>query len=72
MMFWVRLLSELMILLSAHTHPARNIPGIFSAIFWAFREHLGNTLKENIFKQILNGKVVFVLKVYDLTITNVG
>ena len=57
--------------------PARNIPGIFGecslsvAIFRRSREHLGNILKKNIFKKILNGKVVFVLKVYDLIITNV-
>ena len=48
MMFCVRLLPELMILLSTHTHPARNIPGIFSAMLWVFRKHLGNILKENI------------------------
>ena len=56
---------------------ARNIPGIFSecslsvAMFRTSREHLGNILEENIFKKILNGKVVFVLKVYNLTMTNV-
>ena len=32
-----------------------------------FREHF----KENFFWKVLNGKVVFVLKVYDLIITNV-
>ena len=37
----------------------------------ASRGHLGNILKENIFKKILNGKVVFVLKVYNLMITDV-
>ena len=40
-------------------------------MFWASREHLGNILKENIFKNIFNGKVVFVLKMYDLTIKNI-
>ena len=35
------------------------------------REHVGNILKRNIFKKIIDGKVVFVLKMYDLTITNV-
>ena len=47
---------------------ARNIPGIFAecslsvAMFRASRKHLGNILKENIFKKILNGKVVFFVK----------
>ena len=40
-------------------------------MFRTSREHLGNILKENIFKKIFDGKVVFVLKMYDLTITNV-
>ena len=40
-------------------------------MFRTAKEHLGNILKENIFKKIYNGKVVFVLKMYDLTITNV-
>ena len=54
--------------------PERNIPGIFSecslsvAMFRASREHLKNILKEN---TIFDGKVVFMLKVFDLTITNV-
>ena len=58
--------------------PARNIPGIFTecslhvAMFWTSRENLDNILKENIFKKILVKKVAFVLKVYDLTITNVN
>ena len=33
------------------------------------REHLGNILK--IYENVLDGKVVFVLKVYDLIITTV-
>ena len=41
------------------------------AMFRASREQLGNMFKENIFKKILNGKVAFLLKVYDLMITNV-
>ena len=47
----------------------RNIPGILSEcslsveIFRVSREHLRNMLKENILKQILDGIVVFVLKV---------
>ena len=55
---------------------ARNIPGIFAecslnvTLFRTSREHLGNIAKENIFKKIINGKVVFILKKYDLTITN--
>ena len=59
------------------TQPAHNIPGIFTvcslrvAIFETSREHLGNILKEKIFLKVLDGKVVFVLKVYDLIITNV-
>ena len=35
------------------------------------REHLGNILKEKIFLKVLDGKVVFMLEVYDLVITNV-
>ena len=59
------------------TQPARNILGIFTecplsvAMFQASREHLGNMLRQNIFQKILGGKVLFVLKVYDLTIKNV-
>ena len=55
---------------------ARNIPGIFAvcslsvAIFGTSREHLGNILKEKIFSKLLDGKVVFVLKAYDLIVTN--
>ena len=40
-------------------------------MFWRSREHLGNILKEKIFLKVVDGKVVFVLKVYDLIITNV-
>ena len=39
-------------------------------MFGTSRKHLGNILKENIFLKVLDGKVVFVLKVYDLIITN--
>ena len=59
------------------TQPARNIPGIFAecslsvAMFGTSRELLGNILKERIFLKVLHGKVVFVLKVHDLIITNV-
>ena len=55
----------------------RNIPEVFAecflsvAMFRASREHLGNMLKEIFLKKILDEKVVFMLKVYDLTITNV-
>ena len=58
----------------AFFQPALNILGIFAecshsaAMFRASRKHLGNILKENIFKKILNGKVNFMLKVYDLLI----
>ena len=51
------------------TKLTRSIPGIFAecslsvTMFRACREHLGNILKENIFLKILDGKVVFVLKV---------
>ena len=44
------------------------ILGIFAesslsvAMLQASTEHLGNILKENIFKKILNGKVVFCVK----------
>ena len=41
------------------------------AMFRTSREHLGNILKENIFLKVLDGKVVFVLIVYELIITNV-
>ena len=44
-----------------------NVPGIQGT----FREHLGNMLKKIFFQKILDEKVVFVLKVYDLRITNV-
>ena len=40
-------------------------------MLWTSREDLGNIFKENIFKKILDRKVVFVLKMYDLTKTNV-
>ena len=38
-----------------------------AAMFGTSREHL----KKKIFSKVLEGKVVFVLKVYDLIITNV-
>ena len=41
------------------------------ATFGTSREHLENSLKEKIFLKVLDGKVVFVLTVYDLIITNV-
>ena len=61
-----------------HTHfpVCTQYSGIFAecslsvAMFRASGEHLGNILEENTFKKILNGKVVFVLKVYDLMMTN--
>ena len=40
-------------------------------MFETSREHLGNILKEKIVLKVLDKKVVFVLKVYDLIITNV-
>ena len=40
-------------------------------MFGTSREHLENILKEKTFFKVLNGKVVFVLKVHDLIITNV-
>ena len=40
-------------------------------MFWTSREHLGNILKENNFLKVLDGKIVFALKVYELIITNV-
>ena len=60
------------------TQPARSILGIFVvyslsvAMFRTSREHLANILKEKIFLKVLNGKVVFVLKVYDLIIKNIN
>ena len=59
------------------TQPARSVPEIFGecslsvAIFRTSREHLGNTLKEKLSSKVLDGKVAFALKVYDLIITNV-
>ena len=55
------------------TQYSGNIPECsFSvALFGTSREHLGNILKEKIFKKIHDEKVVFVLKVYHLIITNV-
>ena len=41
------------------------------AVFGTSRKHLRNILKEKIFSKVLGGKVFFVLKVYDLIITNV-
>ena len=41
-------------------------------MFGTSRKNLGNILKKNIFWKVLDGKVVFVLKVYDLKITNVN
>ena len=40
-------------------------------MFGTPRELLANILKENVFFKVLDGKVVFVLKEYDLIITNV-
>ena len=40
-------------------------------MFGISKEHLGNILKEKIFKKVFDGKVVFVLKVCDLIITNI-
>ena len=42
------------------------------AMFGKSREHLGNILKKNIFLKVLDGTVVFVLKVHDLIITNIS
>ena len=61
----------------ATTQPTRNILAAFAecslsaAMFGASRKHLGNILKEEIFWKVLIGKVFFMLKVYDLIITNV-
>ena len=40
-------------------------------MFKTSRELLGNILKENIFQKFIDGKVVFLLKVYDLITRNV-
>ena len=67
---------NIMIFLMMIILPACNILWIFAecplnvALFWTSREHLGNILKEKKIKKILNGKVVFALKIYDLTTTN--
>ena len=58
------------------SQPTQNIPRIFTecslnvVMFWTYREHLENILKGNIFNKNFNGKVAFVLKMYDLMITN--
>ena len=63
--------------LDGSAQPASNILGMFAdcflnaTMFWKTREHLGNILKENIFQQILDRKVVFVLQMYDLTKKNI-
>ena len=51
--------------------PIRHAISLNVAMFWTSREHLRNIFKENIFKQIFDGKVVFVLKMYDWTKKNV-
>ena len=62
---------------SGPTQPAHNILETFPvcslsvAMVGTSREHLENILKEKIFLKVLDGKVVFVLKAYDLIITNV-
>ena len=40
-------------------------------MFGTSKEYLGSILKEKILLKVLNGKVVFVSKVYDLITTNV-
>ena len=40
-------------------------------MFGTSKEHLGSILKEKILSKVLNGKVVFVSKVYDLITINV-
>ena len=40
-------------------------------MFGTSSEHLENILKEKIFQKVLDGKVVFVLKVFGLIIINV-
>ena len=42
------------------------------SMFETFSEYLGNILKEKIFLKVLDGIVVFVLKLYDLIIANVN
>ena len=41
------------------------------SMFETFSEYLENILKEKIFLKVLDGIVVFVLKLYDLIIANV-
>ena len=59
-----------------YAQPTRNIPGIFAecslsvAMFETSRKHLENTLKEKVFWKVLDGKVVFGSKVYNLIIKN--
>ena len=40
-------------------------------MFGTSREHLGSILKKKTLQKVLDGKVVFVLKVYDLIIANI-
>ena len=58
------------------SQPTQNIPRILTecslnvVMFGTYKEHLEIILKGNIFNKNLNGKVAFVLKMYDLMITN--
>ena len=62
---------------SSLSQPACNIRAIFAecsgrvTVFGTSREHLGNILRKNFLLKVLDGEVVFMLKVYDLIITNV-
>ena len=55
---------------SKYTNVKRPQCPLSVAMFGASREHFGNILKEKIFWKVLDEKVAFVLKVYNLIITN--
>ena len=59
------------------SQPACNIPEILAecslnvAMFRTSRKHLENILEEKISQKVIDEKVIFLLKVYDLIITNI-
>ena len=59
------------------SQPTCNIPEILAecslsvAMFRTFRKHLEKILEGKIFQKVIDEKVVFVLKVCDLIITNI-
>ena len=62
---------SILILLQFNFFADTQYPAISVAMFGTSREHWRNILKERNFLKVLYGKKKFVLKVYDLIITNV-